>query len=73
MDRLITICAFRYALGRMTYVTEHVSSYILDNWDEFSDQDKALFQREIKDAIENNLAGHQCDIDSWKKILEKED
>ena len=71
MNREIAIYAFRYALGRMTHSTSTVSDYILQHWKEFSDSDKELFKREIKEAIDSGCAGHQCDIDSWKRILVK--
>ena len=54
-DRLILICAFRYALGRMTYIPDVVSEEIINNWNSLSKHDKKLIQKEIKEAIDNNL------------------
>ena len=69
-DREILIYAFRYALGRMTYSTLTVSNEIINNWDEISLGDQQLFQKEIKEAIEENRAGMDCDVASWMKVLE---
>lgn len=66
----IIVYAFRYALGRQSYCTLTMSDYIIDNWDKFPHPDQDLFQREIKEAIETNRAGHQMDIRAWLRILE---
>ena len=45
-------CAFRYALGSMTYVVSEVVDDILTNWDGISDKAKELFVKEIKECRE---------------------
>lgn len=68
METLL-IGAFRYALGRRTYVVFETVEILLNNWDSISEHDKQLFVREIKHAIEHNLAGDKCDVREWQKIL----
>jgi hypothetical protein len=68
----ILICAFRYALGRRTYITSTVSDVIRGAWPHLSPGDRALIQREIRQAIDQGRAGMECDIKSWQKVLELE-
>ena len=66
----ILFCAFRYALGRKTYVVIEVVDYMIENWGFIAPYKKEMIQREIKEAITNGSAGMDCDIKSWKRILE---
>jgi len=68
-SRLVLIAAFRYALGRMTYMSSAIVEEIVANWDKISDSDKILYIREINEAIEMGHAGMQCDIQSWKRVI----
>ena len=70
LDQQILFCAFRYALGRQTYVVSDVSDTIIHQWDNLITKYQRLIQVEIKEAIADNRAGHQMDIDSWSRILE---
>ena len=69
-DREILIYAFRYALGRCTYASQTMSYVIRKNWAQLSEHDKQLFKREIEQAIEQDMAGMDCDVAEWKKVLE---
>jgi len=65
----IMFYAFRYALGRRTYATSDVSSYLIEHWKELNTITRVLIHKEIKEAIKNDVAGMNCDITSWKKLL----
>lgn len=69
-DRLILISAFRYALGRMTYMPSVICAEIKRQWPYLSEGDKALFQREVKEAIDRDLAGMDIDQRVWAELLE---
>ena len=71
-QRDILIYAFRYALGRMTYAVHTVSEIIIRDWDTFSEFDKSLFKKEIKEAIRMDCIGMKMDRKQWSKILELE-
>jgi hypothetical protein len=66
----IVFCAFRYALGRSTYVVAEIVEYLADNWDEVPNYDKQIIKKEIRKAILNNKAGMLQDIRLWKEILD---
>ena len=70
---LVLMCAFRYALGRKTYVVHSIVEEMLENWDVLSNTHKKLIQKEIKDHEElyGNL-GMEMDRDQWYRILKLE-
>lgn len=69
-ERTLLICAFRYALGRRTYVSSMLCEAITHAWPDLEVGHKLLFQREIRDAIERDMAGDACDVAGWQKLLE---
>lgn len=71
--RLLILSAFRYALGRMTYIVPVVANVIGESKDELDNQTIDLIIQEIEDAEKENSLGMECDIDVWiglKKKLE---
>ena len=69
VEENMVVFAFRYALGRKTYAVKEVSDYLIDNWHRFSPHTKDQIVRDIDRAIEINEAGHECDINAWKRII----
>lgn len=66
---LVLSCAFRYALGRMTYVTEAISNELIQNKESLSKEFKTRIAKEIQE-YQNNFgkAGHDCDNNAWNKV-----
>lgn len=72
VDQSIVLgCAFRYALGRSTYVVGSVVSEILRNWDNLRDGDKERFVREIYEQEKKFGLGMECDKKDWYKIVDR--
>lgn len=69
-NRILLICAFRYALGRMSYVVDEIATLIEKNKDWISEGDKELYIKEIDRAIESGRAGMDMDVERWKKVKE---
>lgn len=68
LDQDITIgCAFRYALGRMTYVVDSVASEIERQIEEIPTKTLLRFRDEITEAIKANHAGMDMDVERWSK------
>jgi len=65
----ILLSAFRYCLGRRTYVTSDCVEWLTKYWDDVYWWHEQI-HRDIKRAIEQNIAGDDCDIAVWKNILE---
>ena len=68
-DRLILIAAFRYALGRMSYMPSAVAGVLEQCWSSLTEHDQRLIKREITEAIERGHAGMDCDVATWRGIL----
>lgn len=71
MNERIVFIAFRYALGRMTYVVSEVVDYLLNNWNDISIEYQEKIIKEINEAFETNNYGHSIDKDQWEKILKQ--
>lgn len=69
-DRLIAIAAFRYALGRASYIVSHVADWLIANRDQLTAHDRAMIVREIGEMAERDALGHDCDIRDWERVRE---
>jgi len=69
VDGLIAICAFRYALGRMTYVVDHVADWLIANRELLSAHDRALIVNEIEEARRMMRSGLPLS-NRWVVVLE---
>lgn len=70
VDPGMLLCAFRYALGRRTYVVEECCDWLVKYWDCLPVQWQKQIHEDIKHAIRYDMAGAEMDVDSWSKILE---
>lgn len=68
---ILLFCAFRYALGRRTYVVSTIIEIILENWDNIPVNRQEMFKSEIREAISKNNAGSKYDVEEWGKILKR--
>ena len=59
-------------MGRETYIVPEVVENILKNWILLSSKFKTKIKEEIQEAIKNNSAGSNIDIEQWNMILEKD-
>jgi len=66
----LLICAFRYCLGRMSYIVEDMANHIESEWDDICPEFQRLIERETRYALNMNVAGMQMDRESWEKLLE---
>ena len=72
-DTLMLLCAFRYALGRRTYIVSTVVDLVLHNWDNIPEYDKTLMKKEINEhkRMHGNI-GDTMDEREWDKISVKD-
>lgn len=66
---MILLFAFRYALGRRTYSTSIVSEEIISKWNELSEEARRRIYSETCEAVKQDEAGDQCDIDNWNRVI----
>ncbi len=65
---LMAVAAFRYCLGRRTYIVSDCVRWIIRWWETFHPQTKALMVKEVHEAIKLDRAGDACDLSEWVKI-----
>jgi hypothetical protein len=65
----ILLCAFRYSLGRMTYITGDCADWLTRYWHLIPAAWQEQIHGDILKAIEQGHAGHECDIRQWKRVL----
>lgn len=66
--RLLILSAFRYALGRMTYIVPVVAGVIGESKDRLDSQAIDLIIQEIEETEKRDGLGMECDIDVWLKL-----
>lgn len=65
--QLLYIAAFRYALGRRTYVVPAIAGAIRESRDLLTDETARLMAREI---VECKDLGMECDAEVWRGLAE---
>lgn len=70
-DENILVFAFRYALGRKTTAPVIVADHLIKQWSNLAPHSKAQVKEEIRTAINRGDAGHPCDVETWRKVLDQ--
>lgn len=68
VDHEILFCAFRYALGRATYISSVVADSLIEHGGVLSDGFKNSVCKEIQQAFADGSAGWDCDMQSWNRV-----
>jgi hypothetical protein len=67
-DNIILFCAFRYALGRRTYVVSTVIRRLIDQYLNIHPVDREKYVEEIDKADKENDLGSSYDREDWMKV-----
>lgn len=74
----LAISAVRYARGRATYVVEETCQWVIDHWDDLSDNTRAVIARDVslevqlrREQGEKQSALTRIDNPFWEKLLDK--
>ncbi len=62
-EELMVIAAFRYCLGRRTYIVETCADWVVKMWPVFSEKSRAIIKRDLEQAF-----GDDCDRKAWEKV-----
>ena len=65
----LLVCSFRYALGRRTAMVSIMAEYLKEDWCKLGEWQQKQIKDDIKHAIEHGCAGDDCDVDTWKCVL----
>ena len=78
-DHLMVIAAFRYCLGRMTYIVGDCASWLIKTWPFLSVQTQNIIKRDLEEAFTRDdedreagrdfkALGHDCDRAEWERV-----
>lgn len=68
--QILLLESFRYCLGRRTYAVSDCVELLTEHWKLLPEGYQKQMHGDISHAIEHKMAGDDCDIVEWKKILE---
>jgi len=69
LDEDIIVCAFRYALGRSTYMVCRVTDYLIEVWPMLSNKLQDHIVEKIVEALNDGEAGDEVDENLWRDVL----
>jgi len=78
-DEIMVISAFRYCVGRQTYVVPACADWLIDNWPMLGANTKAVIQLDLEKEFEKDdearrreedykPLGHDCDRKDWERV-----
>lgn len=78
-NQLMVTAAFRYCLGRRTYIVGVCVDWIIEHWEAFSESTKELIKRELEEEFETDdrqrasgsvsgSLGWDCDRRDWERV-----
>jgi len=78
-EELMVIAAFRYCLGRRTYIVETCADWIVMMWPVFSQKSRAIIERDLEAEFRHDdlqratgdtfkSLGDDCDRRAWEKV-----
>jgi hypothetical protein len=67
-DEILLFCAFRYALGRQTYVVSTVIGKLIKEFENIDPINRKKYVQEIDEAISDNHIGSDYDKEDWLKV-----
>ena len=76
---LMVTAAFRYCLGRRTYIVSECASWLIRIWPQLGDNCKHVIKRDLEEAFTQDdrkdgpqsdykRLGDQCDRESWETV-----
>ncbi len=78
-DDMMAVAAFRYSLGRMTYIVSDCADWLCEQWPNIAENAKKVIQRDLEEAFKRDdearadrqdykPLGHDCDRAQWEKV-----
>lgn len=78
--QFVVVAAFRYCLGRQTYIVQECADWLLMHWPAIEQPVRSLIQRELERAFEHDdrarvgdaqgykPLGWDCDRQQWERV-----
>ena len=78
-DDLMVTAAFRYCLGRMTYIVSDCADWLVWQWPKINERAKNIIKRDLEEAFKDDdesraagkdrhPLGHDCDRREWERV-----
>lgn len=78
-DHLMVIAAFRYCLGRKTYIVGECAAWLIKTWPLLNEQTRTIIQRDLEEQFELDdraraeqreykPLGWDCDRKEWERV-----
>ena len=70
-DYILLFCAFRYALGRHTYVVGSIARRLIDNYNQLTEDQRSMFVKEIDEHYKQcpqEKGKFDWDYEEWIKV-----
>lgn len=78
---VLVVPAFRYCLGRKTYIVQEFVNFLVKNWSDLGERSKICILRELDAAFEQDdsdrqngaafrTLGQDCDREQWERVRE---
>lgn len=67
-DQLMAMAAYRYCLGRRSYIVSTCQEWILAIWEQLTNNTRQVMVRDICEALMDGLAGMDCDEHGWRRV-----
>ena len=76
-DEILLFCAFRYALGRHSYVVGTIVKHIKNSWPDLHPINRSKYKKEIREYYSEDRRWNKdlkdYDKEEWETILNLED
>lgn len=77
VDEFLVIGAVRYARGSATYIVEQTCRWVIDHWEQLSENTRAVIARDVRLEVElrrkegaEQSALARIDNPAWEKLLD---
>jgi len=69
-NQLMVIAAFRYCLGRQSYIVSTCQGWLKRTWPRLDSTTRGIIVRDTVTALLREEAGGECDTAGWKAFAE---
>lgn len=67
-DQLMAMAAFRYCLGRRSYIVGSCIEWLRATWSQIGSNTQGVILRDIVEAIIDKYAGDPIDVGAWSAL-----
>lgn len=67
---LMVLAAFRYCMGRTSYIVGSCVDWLIAYWKEIDANTKKIILEETVESLNKGHAGDRCDVEQWKRLVD---